>query len=75
VNRTNSKVSTLIDLLRSRALQQPELPIYSYLADGEIEEDNLTLAALDSQARAIGALLQDYGAGGQRALLLYPPGL
>ena len=49
--------------------------MYTYLVDGEIEGANLTLAALDWQARAIGALLQSYGAGGERALLLYPAGL
>ena len=35
----------------------------------------MTLAALDSQAQAIGALLQSLGASGERALLLYPAGL
>ena len=32
-------------------------------------------SALDSQARAIAALLQSYNASGERALLLYPAGL
>jgi acyl-CoA synthetase (AMP-forming)/AMP-acid ligase II len=67
--------STLIELLRRRALQQPEHRAYTYLLDGEIEAGHLTYAALDCQARAIGALLQSYGARGERALLLYPTGL
>ncbi|HVB55144.1 MAG TPA: fatty acyl-AMP ligase [Candidatus Acidoferrales bacterium] len=75
MNRTTAKPSTLVDLLRGRALQQPDQRIYTYLIDGETEGANLTLAALDDQARAIGALLQSYRAGGERALLLYPPGL
>jgi acyl-CoA synthetase (AMP-forming)/AMP-acid ligase II len=49
--------------------------MYTYLVDGEIEGANLTLAALDWQARGIGALLQSYRASGERALLLYPAGL
>jgi acyl-CoA synthetase (AMP-forming)/AMP-acid ligase II len=75
VSRTTAKASTLIELLRWRALQQPELQIYSYLVDGEIEGANLSFAALDRQAQVIGALLQGYRASGQRALLLYPAGL
>lgn len=75
VSRTTAKASTLVELLRWRALQQPEQRIYTYLADGEIEGANLTFAALDRQARTIGALLQSYRASGERALLLYPAGL
>src|SRR4029450_8954567 len=67
--------STLVELLRWRALQQPEHRAYTYLLDGEIEAAHLTYAALDCQARAIGALLQSYSASGERALLLYPTGL
>jgi acyl-CoA synthetase (AMP-forming)/AMP-acid ligase II len=67
--------STLVDLLRERALRQPQLQMYTYLADGEVEGASLTLAALERQARAIGALLQSHEASGARALLLYPAGL
>ena len=67
--------STLIELLRRRALQQPEHRAYTYLVDGEIEAAHLTYAELDHQARAIGAWLQSYSARGERALLLYPTGL
>jgi acyl-CoA synthetase (AMP-forming)/AMP-acid ligase II len=75
VNRTTGKASTLVELLLGRALQQPEQRIYTYLVDGETEGANLTFAALDWQARAIGALLQSHRASGERALLLYPAGL
>jgi acyl-CoA synthetase (AMP-forming)/AMP-acid ligase II len=43
--------------------------------DGEAEEIHLTYEELDRQARAIGAWLQAFGATGERALLLFPPGL
>jgi acyl-CoA synthetase (AMP-forming)/AMP-acid ligase II/acyl carrier protein len=66
---------TLVDLLRWRILQQNERQIYRFLRDGEVEESCLTYEQLDSQARAIGAMLQSMGACGERALLLYPPGL
>jgi acyl-CoA synthetase (AMP-forming)/AMP-acid ligase II len=38
-------------------------------------EQRLTYGALDRQARAIAATLQTFRATGERALLLYPPGL
>jgi len=67
--------STLVEILRWRALHQPEQRTYTYLVDGEAEGDALTYAGLDCQARSIAALLQSYRARGERALLLYPAGL
>ena len=67
--------ASLVEVLRWRALQLPEQRAYTYLLDGEVEGGHLTYAALDRQARSIGALLQRYGATGERALLLYPTGL
>jgi len=69
------EASTLVELLRERAVRQPEHRIYTYLTDGEVEGASLSLAALEWQARAIGALLQGFVASGERALLLYPAGL
>jgi len=67
--------SMLIEILRSRALQQPEQRAYTFLIDGEVEGLRLTYGQLDCQARAIAAKLQQNKAQGERALLLYPPGL
>ena len=66
---------TMIGVLRARALESPRRVAYRFLRDGEVEEDPLTYAALDEQARAIAAWLQDAGMTGERALLLHPPGL
>ena len=66
---------TLVDLLRGRALRQPDRRAYTFLLDGETGEVDHTYEALDRRARAIAAALQRMGAGGERALLLYPPGL
>lgn len=65
----------MVELLQWRALQQPEQPAYTFLIDGEVESNPLSYAELDRQARALGALLQQYKTQGERALLLYPPGL
>ena len=67
--------STLVELLRWRARHQPERRAYTFLVDGEVAEVSLTYAELDRQARSIAAYLQSLGATGERALLLYPPGL
>ncbi len=67
--------STFIDLLRWRALQQPEERIYSFLTDGDETTDFFTFAELDHHARIIAASLQEHCASGERALLIYPSGL
>jgi acyl-CoA synthetase (AMP-forming)/AMP-acid ligase II/acyl carrier protein len=46
-----------------------------FLADGDTIKGTLTYAELDHQARAIATVLQSRGLAGERALLLYPPGL
>lgn len=66
---------TLIDLLRGRALQQQNQLAYTFLVDGEAKEVSLTYQALDQRARSLAAKLQSMKATGERALLLYPPGL
>jgi acyl-CoA synthetase (AMP-forming)/AMP-acid ligase II len=72
---TQGHPHTLIELLRDRASQQPNKHAYTFLIDGKKESSPLTYGELDRQARAIGALLQQYKARGERALLLYPQGL
>ncbi|HYH46802.1 MAG TPA: fatty acyl-AMP ligase, partial [Thermoanaerobaculia bacterium] len=65
----------LVDLLRRRARQPAGLPAYTFLRDGEVEEEALSFAALDERARAVAAALQGVAAPGERALLLFPAGL
>ncbi|MEK7785960.1 MAG: AMP-binding protein, partial [Chloroflexota bacterium] len=67
--------ATLVELLRRRALRQPDRRVYTFLVDGEAEEVHLTYEELDRRARRIAAVLQSHKATGERALLLYPPGL
>ncbi|MEE8587415.1 MAG: AMP-binding protein, partial [Acidobacteriota bacterium] len=69
--------ATLGDILRGQARRQGDKTLYRFLVDGEADGpvEELTFAELDRQARAIGAWLQKRGAAGERALLLYPPGL
>ncbi len=67
--------ATLVDLLRYRAQNQPERDAYCFLQDGEEDEEWISYSELDRRARGIGAWLQEMGAAGERALLLYPAGL
>lgn len=71
----SSAETTLVELLRQRAVHQPDELAYTFLLDGEADEATLTYHELDLAARAIAARLQELGAGGQRVLLLYQPGL
>ncbi|HXQ73964.1 MAG TPA: amino acid adenylation domain-containing protein [Pyrinomonadaceae bacterium] len=68
-------MTSLVEILRTRAQQVPERVAYTFLTDGENEEVKLTYSELDQKARSIAARLETQHARGQRALLLYPPGL
>jgi acyl-CoA synthetase (AMP-forming)/AMP-acid ligase II len=72
---SRASLASLVDVLRARAQGTPERTATTFLEDGELAERRFTYAELDQQARAIGAALQDRGLLGERALLLYPPGL
>jgi len=68
--------TTLADVLQRRAREHPERTAYIFLHDGEVEADRRTYAGLDARASAIAARLLARGAEpGDRALLLFPPGL
>jgi amino acid adenylation domain-containing protein len=64
-----------VSLLRWRAEHQPDQLAYRFLRDGAEDESCLSYGELDQQARAIAAMLAESGASGERALLVYPPGL
>ncbi|MEP7279703.1 MAG: fatty acyl-AMP ligase [Bacteroidota bacterium] len=66
---------SLVDILQWHAINQPNQLAYRFLVDGEFEEIVLTFKDLDRRARSIGALLQHSAKAGDRALLLFPPGL
>ncbi|HET8705506.1 MAG TPA: AMP-binding protein, partial [Pseudomonadales bacterium] len=66
---------TLVDLLRFRGDSQAEQTCYTYLLDGEDQELNLTYGEFERRARKIAVGLQRYCKVGDRALLIYRPGL
>src|ERR1700693_2679323 len=55
---SRNNFATLVEVLRFRAVHQPEQRAYTYLIDGETEGGHLTFAELDLQARTVAAMLQ-----------------
>ena len=64
-----------VRLLQWRAEQQPERLAYNFLDGRKLDGREVSYAQLDQQARAIGAALLERGLEGQRAVLLFQPGL
>jgi amino acid adenylation domain-containing protein len=73
--RRRNDFATFVDLLRTRAREAPDGLAYVFLQDGEEEAERLTFAELDARARSLAAWLQRRQPVGERALLLFPPGL
>lgn len=69
------QAGTLVELLTGRAQVQPTRAPFIFLGNGDQETDSLTYAQTDLRARAIGAHLRTLVDSGERALLLYAPGL
>lgn len=67
--------STLVELLSARACDTAAGNGYAFLGNGETQTGRLSFADLDLRARAVAAKLQNLGLAGERAVLLYPPGL
>jgi len=68
-------LSSLLDLLQFRAMNQPEEQVYTFLSDGETQAEHLTYRALYRQAQAIAHNLSGFDTRGKPVLLLYPSGL
>lgn len=67
--------ASIPELLRSRAAEQDVQLGYTFLVDGETDEQTVTWQELGWRARAIAARLHEAAPPGERAVLVYPPGL
>ncbi|MCF3650819.1 type I polyketide synthase [Synoicihabitans lomoniglobus] len=74
-NAPEPRFATLTALLSYRAAGAPDRRAYVHLADGENETASFTNAALHDRALLIAHRLARITTPGDRALLLYPPGL
>ncbi len=70
-----AKYHSLVDLLQQKSYSQSNRRAYTFLVDGESEEVHISYGELGRRARVIAAHLQSTVSTGDRALLLYPPGL
>ncbi len=66
---------SLVEILRRWSDATPDAQAFLFLTDGELEGPRCTYAALDRMARAIAVVLGASAEPGDRALLLYEPGL
>lgn len=66
---------TLAEILQMRAIETPDETAYIFLRDGEDDEERITYAELDKAAVLISHRLLEMNMKGERALMLFPPGL
>jgi amino acid adenylation domain-containing protein len=66
---------TWLETFHNRALLQPGRPACTFLEDGLTANPGLTYGQLDRDACGIASVLQSQVPAGERALLVYPPGL
>jgi acyl-CoA synthetase (AMP-forming)/AMP-acid ligase II len=67
--------SSFVDVLARRAAEQPMDPAYIFLPDRGGEPLSLSFGELYGRAQAVAATLSARGNQGDRAALLFPPGL
>jgi acyl-CoA synthetase (AMP-forming)/AMP-acid ligase II len=67
--------SSLVELLAKRAQSQPDERAYIFLSDRGAEEAVLSFRQLHAAANALAARLSGVARPGERALLVFPPGL
>lgn len=75
IHSVQTKFSNLGEILSHRAAIQPDKHIYTFLKDGESEQANYSFKELEQRSKAIAATLQQLVQPGDRALLLFQPGI
>ena len=66
---------SMAEVLLTHTDRTPDALTFVFLIDGEHEGPQLTYAELDREARTVAAALRDVAGPGDRALLVYAPGL
>src|SRR5580704_11327929 len=73
--KARTEFSSLVDVLRHRAAEQPDDAAYIFLPDRGAERLSLSFAELYSRARTVAMSLVERGQKGDTAVLLFSPGL
>jgi acyl-CoA synthetase (AMP-forming)/AMP-acid ligase II len=66
--------SSLVDVLRYRAAEQPSDKAYAFLSERGTEEATITFAELEQRATALAGRLAERASEGDRVLLVFPQG-
>jgi acyl-CoA synthetase (AMP-forming)/AMP-acid ligase II len=78
MDHPNPCFRTIADVLQYRASQNPDAVAYIFLdfpGNDRIVEHQITYAELDERSRRLGSCLRGSIARGERAVMLYPPGI
>ncbi len=76
ITEEDTYLYTICDILTFRAERTPDKVAFIFLKDGETEEEKITYRQLYEQAWRIAHTIRNRGISpGERALLLFPPGL
>lgn len=67
--------STLVEIVGRHVEERPDFTVFTFLADGESQERNLTFRELHDRAMALACRLRELAAPGSRVLLVYDSGL
>jgi acyl-CoA synthetase (AMP-forming)/AMP-acid ligase II len=73
--KARTEFSSLVDVLRHRAAEQPDDAAYIFLPDRGAERLSLSFAELYARARTVAMSLVERGQKGDTAVLLFSPGL
>jgi acyl-CoA synthetase (AMP-forming)/AMP-acid ligase II len=66
---------SIVDIISTRAMTDPDALAYGFLASGEIPSQRLTWSNIDARSGAIAAAIRGGVERRARVLLLFPPGL
>jgi amino acid adenylation domain-containing protein len=64
---------TFVDVLRYRGAQQPDRVAFTFLQDAQ--STSITFSELDRRAQSVAVALREKARHGERAILLFPPGI
>ena len=67
--------TTYIEVIKNRTIEKPSHVVFRFLSDGVNENESFTYQQLETRSKALGASMQSIGSKGDRALLLFQPGL
>ncbi len=73
--QAQAQPATLVEVLEQRAAEHPSVTAFVFIAERGEEHRHLTYGELRDRARLVAASLTRRAARGDRAVLLFPPGL